>query len=491
MPKIHGTASWTQPTKDLSFAFNAKRGASGRVLGSNGLVLGLLKPGSYTGQHWNTSIEQGHGICFGPNRTGKGASVIIPALLTYAGSMFVIDPKGEAAWVTAERRRAMGQRVVLLDPFNEVNRAFAAGKTVERPTKFNPLRFLDPLSRSFTEDVGTVAEALIVKSANDHNVHFTESANEMIAGSVAILKEKFGDEATIPMVRRIIQRRDEMQALVEDMRENNPDSLGVTKLARFTDAKPDNNEVNGVFAAASTQTRFLDSADMSDSLEDDETPFSMSEFTQRPTTMYVVLPPNLLSQQARWMRLILLLVLREVTRVAQAPKVPTMLVVDEMGTIGPLRQLEDSFALLAGYGVRFFGFLQQVQQLERDYPNSWEVFTGNCSWIQCLGARDKRTSEYISDLLGRTTIATMGSSGSGDPYAFGAKTYSENRQEGMPLMDAQQVREQLGKFPDKLDQNLQVVIGQGGVNMKLYQNPYFKNPAWAGWYRQNTLQTKR
>ena len=246
--------------------------------------------------------------------------------------------------------------------------------------------------------------------------------------------------------------------------------------------------MNGVFATASTQTKFLDSADMVDALEDDDPPFSMSEFVARPTTMFVVLPPHLLGQQARWMRLILLLVLRELT-VAKKPPVPTMLVVDEMGTIGALRKLEDSYALLAGYGVRFFGFLQQLGQLKRDYPDSWEVFTGNCSWLQCLGARDKETSEYISDMLGRTTVTTMGQSDTAGP--FGATTHTEARNEGMPLMDPQQVREQLGKYPDKLELNMQVVIGQGGVNMKLFQNPYFKNPAWAGWYRQNTLQTKR
>ena len=66
--------------------------------------------------------HKGHALTFGRTRGGKGVSAIIPALLTYKGSMVVIDPKGENAWITAQRRRDMGHRVVILDPWGEVNR---------------------------------------------------------------------------------------------------------------------------------------------------------------------------------------------------------------------------------------------------------------------------------------------------------------------------------------------------------------------------------
>ena len=42
---------------------------------------------------------------------------VLPFLLENRDSVVVIDPKGENAKLTAEKRRAMGQRVVLLDPF--------------------------------------------------------------------------------------------------------------------------------------------------------------------------------------------------------------------------------------------------------------------------------------------------------------------------------------------------------------------------------------
>src|ERR1700691_3672748 len=59
-------------------------------------------------------------------RGGKGTGTIIPNLCLWPGSCIVIDPKGENATVTANRRgrgsayaHGMGQSVRILDPFNE------------------------------------------------------------------------------------------------------------------------------------------------------------------------------------------------------------------------------------------------------------------------------------------------------------------------------------------------------------------------------------
>lgn len=56
--------------------------------------------------------------------TGKGVSQLIPTALTYPGSMVIMDVKGEIAAVTARARRALGQEVVILDPFGAKSDAF-------------------------------------------------------------------------------------------------------------------------------------------------------------------------------------------------------------------------------------------------------------------------------------------------------------------------------------------------------------------------------
>lgn len=73
------------------------------------------------------SRDDRHVLIVCGNRGGKGVSYLVPNLLTWPGSVLVIDPKGGNAMVTARRRgqgsayaKGMGQTVHILDPYGEV-----------------------------------------------------------------------------------------------------------------------------------------------------------------------------------------------------------------------------------------------------------------------------------------------------------------------------------------------------------------------------------
>ena len=87
----------------------------------------------------------------------------------YDGSVLAIDPKGELARITVRARRQKGQKVVVLDPFNE------SGVPSGR---FNPLDEIDPASQNVKDDAGQIADALIV--ANERDPHWTDSARILI-----------------------------------------------------------------------------------------------------------------------------------------------------------------------------------------------------------------------------------------------------------------------------------------------------------------------
>ena len=60
---------------------------------------------------------------------GKNRNSIIPNLLTWPGSIYCQDFKGQNAAVTAQRRRDMGQAVHILDPMAALS---------ENGARFNP-----------------------------------------------------------------------------------------------------------------------------------------------------------------------------------------------------------------------------------------------------------------------------------------------------------------------------------------------------------------
>ncbi len=391
---LHGSATLTSlPVDDYQEVLRSKYGAMGVPIGK--------------GAVWAVQNQQGHAITFGATRSGKGVQSIIPALLSYCGSMVVIDPKGENAWTTAERRRQMGQRVVILDPWGEVNRRYGAKAkppVSEQTTRYNPLSAINPKSEDFNDDVAAIADALII--ANDGlESHWTESARELISGLVAARIEAQPGNAHLGHVRQALTASDQdLVDLVTSILKTNPESLGASKLRRFAKADGDNKEISGIRSTAVTQTAILDSRRLATSMQTGEPPFNLDELATSRTTLYLVLPLDRLKTHGRWLRLVLTMAIRAIAKQEEPPDLPCMFMLDEMGTIGSLTMVEQAFGLMAGIGVRIWAFLQDLPQLKRDYPASWETFISNSSLIQALKVSDLTTSQYLSELIGTTTL---------------------------------------------------------------------------------------
>jgi type IV secretion system protein VirD4 len=124
-----------------------------------GVYIGMYGTESDAKQAWYGGER--HVCLLGPNGSGKGAGLIMPNLATLRRSVVIIDPKGECAAVTAERRRE----------FSEVWVVNPSGMQVDRypdlkSDGFNPLLAIDPQAKTFIEDITATAEALVVRDAN-------------------------------------------------------------------------------------------------------------------------------------------------------------------------------------------------------------------------------------------------------------------------------------------------------------------------------------
>ncbi|MGV7222889.1 MAG: type IV secretory system conjugative DNA transfer family protein [Nitrospinales bacterium] len=95
---------------------------------------------------------------------GAGKSVMLGAnLMHYLGSVFVVDPKGEMANLTAKRRTKMGHSVFVVDPFSRCSK----GIQKKYSASFNPMSVLSEKSPSLLEDVESIAESLIISNPTE------------------------------------------------------------------------------------------------------------------------------------------------------------------------------------------------------------------------------------------------------------------------------------------------------------------------------------
>lgn len=115
-----------------------------------------------------------HIITVAGSRAGKGRAAVLPNLLTYPGSVLVVDPKGDLARLTAvHRSQRLKQSVFVLDPFG------VSGVNNVKPVCYNPLEILKPGSLTLVEDAGLIADALVVPSGGD-SAHWDDSSRQLI-----------------------------------------------------------------------------------------------------------------------------------------------------------------------------------------------------------------------------------------------------------------------------------------------------------------------
>jgi len=127
-------------------------------------------------------------LTIGSNGSGKGETSILPNLLSYPGSVFCNDVKGQNAAVSAQRRREMGQRVYILDPMNSLGKGTA---------HLNPLDLLEPNSKNYVEDIFSIVDALVVPGSGN-NRFWDEAARTVIAGAIDFLMRRRTGEFVPP-----------------------------------------------------------------------------------------------------------------------------------------------------------------------------------------------------------------------------------------------------------------------------------------------------
>ena len=456
MSDLLGSAVWS---KDGGSWRYTPIGGAGAPVQGRFLLLGECWNGR---GYMHVRAPRQHMISIAPTRSGKGVSLIIPNLLNYRGSVLVVDPKGENAWVTAAwRRRAFGQKTVIVDPWNEVNRLYAGPQAglQESIAKFNPLSILDPGSDDFVEDLAYLADALII-TESAREPYFDNTARELWAGLMAYVVESpaFRSHASLGLARRLLMKSDEeFSRTIESAMELGSGSVAALKLAQFRNLK-ESNSIMSVISSAKTQTAFLDSPVLNQSMESSD--FSFEELCGGNISIYLVLPPDKLQTYSRWLRLMISIAIRAVARRgSQSPSgLPALFVLDEFGTIGKLNAVAQAYGLMAGLGMIMWTFSQDLNQLKRDYPDHWETFIGNSEAMTCFGVMDNFTAEYISKMLGTSTVQQQNVSTTRDTRfsdtTTPSSTTTSTQTMSRPLMHPDEVRNLngdvgliLGRFP--------------------------------------------
>lgn len=381
-PTTFGSAAWASMEDMLNFGLRNGVGFRlGSVRGADDETLHL----HYGGDR--------HMLTVAPNRSGKGTMAIIPNLLTYEGSCVVIDPKGENAMITAMQRKAMGQRVHVVDPWGITGMATAA---------FNPMDWLQIGDVEIGENAMLLADAIVISTGGDDQF-WTEEARAYLVGVllyVATDPDEDGQRHLARVRDLLLLDGEDLTALFKRMLKS-PHHMVRSMAARCL--QKEEKLLSNVLASVQAQTHFLDSVRIRESLSFAD--FSFEDLKTTPMTVYLVLPSDRLNAYGRWLRLLIQQALTVNARnIEIKPEKSVLFILDEMPALGKLTMVEQAFGLMAGYGMQLWGIVQDASQLKRIYGDGWETFISNAGVIQYFGSRDQMTAEYFSKLCGVTTV---------------------------------------------------------------------------------------
>jgi type IV secretory pathway TraG/TraD family ATPase VirD4 len=294
-----------------------------------------------------------HVLIMASTRSGKGVTLIIPHLLRYRGSAFVLDPKGENAKATGRQRAALNDKVHYLDPFG------ISGKPQSR---FNPLARFTP--ENMEAESKALAAALFVFNEGKRD-HWEAAGQQLLAAVILyvyISTDIPAEAKDLPTARKVLLGGLK-EALKAMMHIDDADGLLRDLASSFLETPE--KEFGSIVSTAQRQTEILDNPFMIACLKatGEGQEVDLKQWHKGTMTVYLCLSAPKFPTFNRWLRLVLTAALDEMTDGLDPPTLPVCFVLDELATLGHLAAVEIAVGLAAGYGIQLVSVFQDVAQM--------------------------------------------------------------------------------------------------------------------------------
>ncbi|NOD62112.1 MULTISPECIES: type IV secretory system conjugative DNA transfer family protein [unclassified Ruegeria] len=332
--------------------------------------------------------SEGHLMTFAPTGSGKTWTLAIPTLMDYTGSVVAFDPKGELALATAGTRQAMGQEVIILDPF-EITGFVSAS--------LNPIHLM--LDAEPTLENAQCLAASIVNETSGMDPFWDVSARNLVSQLLLFIAhdspKALRDLHELSYL--LNQSLKDMHLTLRDMARS---KAGTVSSAAYSLPVEADRTVACILATARRFTEIYRSDVIRGVTSKTSFPIEILE-SETPTTIYLVLPPAYLRTHSGLIRVWMETLIARRIRKDPDPERQTLFLIDEAAQLGQMEFLITSVTLLRSYGVRCWTFWQDPQQLQACYPVDWQTLFNNSQYHTVFGRQSFIASKGLETLYGR------------------------------------------------------------------------------------------
>lgn len=390
-----------------------------------------------------------HVMVFAPTRSGKGVGLVIPTLLSWPHSVIVNDIKGENWELTAGwRHRDLGSVCLKFDPTNNDGTS----------TRFNPLDEIRIGTDDEVRDVQNIATMIVDPDGKGLNDHWTKTGFSLLVGTILHVLYVEPDKTLRGVAAYLADPRfDTVDQMFENMLKADHDASDnkgwidaageptrthpvVAQSAKDMLNKAPNEKSGVLSTAMSFLTLYRDPIVARNTEASD---FKLADLmnSQRPMSLYLVIPP---SDKDRLKPLIRLVINQTVRTLAQRLRyvdgrsVATyrhrlLMLVDEFPALGRLDVLQEALAFVAGYGIKAYLISQDLSQLYAAYGND-EAILANCNVRVAFAPNKVETAEVLSKMAGSATVCNPTRSYSGARLSVPMHVVTADQQVMRPLL---------------------------------------------------------
>ncbi|MEM8572741.1 MAG: type IV secretory system conjugative DNA transfer family protein [Pseudomonadota bacterium] len=337
-------------------------------------------------EDWDPILQRGEGhlMTIAPTGAGKGVSAVIPKLLRYEGQAVVIDPKSENYLVTASARKAMGQRIILLDPFDVCgsgNSDRLGPLDLMRPDLAPAVRGRSPgakreVGSDYVGDLARqISHALVPHLPDLRDPVWENAARRMVSALLTYILENTPSNIMANLAELVFLLSQSLKDIILTTRDMALSKHTFVKAAADgafpSEAKARANVVSTALNAIEfLQGRALEVTQGSN--------FHLNDFLNgRPMTIHMVPPPDKLPSQRRLLRLWTTTLLSTLSLRRRRPHIPTLFLMGDASQLGRMDEFLSAVTLMRGYGVNVWSFWQDLSQISTLYPTEWKTIHNN------------------------------------------------------------------------------------------------------------------
>lgn len=420
----HGSARWGDASK-VNRKYEAKPAGENKLLTQH-VRIGL--DGTKHRRNLNVLVIGGSGA-------GKTRFYCKPNLMQANTSFVVLDPKGEQVRAVGNLLHEKGYEVKVLDLIN-----------MEKSHCYNPFVYLRN-DNDVQRLVTNLFKSTTPKGAQTSDAFWDNAAQMLLLALVFYLKyEAPEDEQNFAMVMEMLRAGDvdednnmpsPLDNLFYDLEKTDPNHIALKYYRSYHSGAAKTLKSIQITLAARLEKFNLESLaalTITDELE-------LNTLGEKKTAIFALIPDNDTSFNFL-VSILYTQLFQQLFEVADKKyggslPVHVHFLMDEFANVSLPDDFDKILSVMRSRGVSVSIILQNLAQLKALFEKQWESIVGNCDEFVYLGGNEQATHKYVSELLGKETIAT---NTYGQSYGMRGNYSKNDQQAGRELLTPDEVR---------------------------------------------------